>query len=261
MLKSIIDTSIRNILRYKVFSAINFIGLASGMSLGLLIIILLQEQFLFDRFHAEGDRIYRVNTMAIRTDGTREPYASAPLPLGKVIYDDYTFAEQVVLVDNSIRTEGRYGLVEVPIHGLYASPTFLEVFHFPMHKGDNHLALSTPYSIVLSKSAAKKLAGTSDPMGQTVTLDGLGEYTVTGVLEEFPGHTHFDFEVLISLSSMEMGHSIQSNMKAIDDWNNYYSGYVYITLAHGQSTEHVENSLKQIVATHYADLPLEARDR
>lgn len=261
MFKSIILTSIRNIFRNKVFSAINFLGLSASMSLGLLIIVVIQEQFSYDHFHSNGDRIYRINTLALRKDGKKEPYASTPLPLGKVIRDNYAFAEQVVQIDNSIHAEASNENITVPIQGLYASPEFLQVFNFPLKKGDMRSTLQAPYSAVLTQQAASKLFGTSEAVGQMITLHGRGDFIVTGVLQPFPGSTHFDFEILASITSMEVGQSISAQKKALDDWNNYYSGYVYFKLLEGQSIETVEKYLHEISATQYANLTLETRDK
>src|SRR5689334_13402792 len=96
MFKSIFTTALRNIIRNKVFSAINLIGLSVSMSLGMLIIMIAKEAFSYDKFHKDADRIFRINTMALRVDGGQEPYASTPFPLGTVIKENYTFAEEVV---------------------------------------------------------------------------------------------------------------------------------------------------------------------
>ena len=85
MFRSIVVTAFRNIFRNRAFSAINLAGLSISMSLGLLIITVIQEQFTFDKFHADTERIYRVNTRALRTDGGAKPYASVPFPLGQAI--------------------------------------------------------------------------------------------------------------------------------------------------------------------------------
>ena len=102
MLKSILTTALRNIIRNKSFSIINLIGLSVSMSLGMLIILIVKEQLTFDNFHQDSDRIYRVNTMALRVDGGREPYASAPLPIGRALKEDYPFTENVVSISRRL---------------------------------------------------------------------------------------------------------------------------------------------------------------
>ena len=76
----------------------------------------------------------------------------------------------------------------------YGSPDF------KLEKGNAATALSNPNSLVLTQAASKKIFGSRETLGQTLTIKGIGEFTVTGVLEEFPSKTHLDFEVLASTS-------------------------------------------------------------
>jgi putative ABC transport system permease protein len=166
MLKSILTTAIRNLFRNRSFSIINLAGLSVSMSLGLLIIMVISEQFTYDNFHSDADRIYRVNTMALRTGGGTEPYASTPLPIGRVIKDEYTFAEEVVTMNRRLRGDLVHGNVNVPINGLFADPSFLTVFNFPLEKGNSSTVLNDPNSLVLTKEAAEKIFGSNEPIGR-----------------------------------------------------------------------------------------------
>ena len=85
MLKSIITTALRNIYRNQTFSLINLIGLSVSMSLSMLIIMIVKEQYTFDTFHADSERIYRVNTRALRVEGGSEEYASTSYPVGAAL--------------------------------------------------------------------------------------------------------------------------------------------------------------------------------
>ena len=130
MLKSILTTAIRNIIRNRSFSLINLIGLSVSMSLAMLIILIVKEQLTFDNFHKDSNRIYRVNTMALRVDGNREPYASAPFPIGRALKEEYEFTENVVTISSRLNGDATHGNVNVPLHGLIADPSFLNVFNF-----------------------------------------------------------------------------------------------------------------------------------
>lgn len=261
MLKSIVTTALRNIMRNRSFSLINLIGLSVSMSLGLLVILVISEQFTFDNFHRDGDRIFRVNTLALRAGGGNEPYASAPLPIARVLKEEYTFAENVVRINSQFNGDAVWGNVNVPVRGLMADPSFLEVFNFPLEKGNPATALNDPNSLVLTMEAAQKIFGDRDPMGQTLTLSGYGEYQVTGVLKKFPGKTHFEFEILGSASALPLMEKENKVMPSVDDWNNYYTGYVYFKLKPGRQPAEVEKALAEMAAKYYANLKLETRDR
>jgi putative ABC transport system permease protein len=261
MLKSILTTALRNITRQASFSFINLTGLSVGMSLALLIITIVRDQYTFDNFHKDRDKIYRVNTMALRVNGGSEPYASTPLPLAKAISDDYTFADKIVRFDRWFRGDASHGNVNVPLKGMMTDASFFEVFNFPLEKGDASTALKDSKSIVLTHAAAEKLFGQADPLGQTITFGDYGEFQVTGVLKPFIEKTHLEFEVLGSLEALPLLEKEGKTEPVTDNWNNYYMTYVYFTLRDGHSIDEAERALPQIAKKYYAGLKLETRDR
>ncbi len=236
MLKSILITALRNIIRNKSFSIINLIGLSVSMSLGMLIILIVKEQLTFDNFHQDRDRIYRVNTNALRVEGGSEPYASAPLPIGRVLKEEYTFAENVVSISMRLGGDATYGNVNVPVRGLIVDPSFLQVFNFQLEKGNPSTALAEPNNLILTQESAERIFGKQEPLGQTISLSGYGEFTITGVLKKFPGRTHFEFEALASTTVLPAWEKDGIVDAAIDDWNNYYGNYVYFKLKQGPVT-------------------------
>lgn len=260
MLKNILTTALRNILRHRTFSLINLIGLSVSMSLAMLIILIVKEQYTFDNFHRDSDRIYRVNTRAIKIEGYTWDLASAPLPLGNVISDHYTFTEKVVRVNRFFLGDVTHGNVNVPMQGLLVDPSFLEVFNFPLLKGNSATALTEPNSLILTQHAAGKIFGKSDPIGQSLSVSGYGDFVVTGVLEEFASKTHFEFEMLGSTMALP---AIEKNKEkrivyetSLDNWNNYFTNYIYIKLKEGQSTKEVEQALAEISKKQYDGLTL-----
>ncbi len=261
MLKSILTTALRNILRQRSFSIINLAGLSVGMSLALLIIMIVRDQYTFDNFHHDRDNIYRINTRAIRVEGYSEPYASSPMPLGKAIADDYVFAEKIVRLDRAFSSDATYGSVTVPMRGLMSETSFFEVFNFPLEKGDASTALKDPKGIVLTHNAAEKLFGTHDPLGQPISYGPYGEFHVTGVMKPFISKTHFEFDLLGSLEALPLMEKAGTSMSVSDNWNNYYFSYLYFTLKEGHTEAEVEAALSQISKKYYAGLKLETRDK
>ncbi|MEK6783711.1 MAG: ABC transporter permease [Bacteroidota bacterium] len=222
MLKSIFTTAIRNIFRNRSFSLINLIGLSVSMSLSMLIILIVKEQLTFDNFHTSSDRIYRVNTMALRVDGNREPYASAPLPIARALKEEFEFTDDVVAISRRLTGDATYGNVNVPLRGLIADPAFLRVFNFQLEKGNLATALAAPNNLILTHESAERIFGKQEPLGQTISLSGYGEFVITGVLKRFPSKTHFDFEALASTAALP-GWEKQGIVNAsLDNWNNYY---------------------------------------
>src|SRR6185503_9589009 len=198
---------------------------------------------------------------ALRVGGGSEDYASAPLPLATVLKESYSFTEDVVRLNRNLNQDIVYEKVQVPAHGFFADPSFLEVFNFKLEKGNPATALSSPDGLVITSETAKKIFGNIDPIGKTVELRGFGNFTVNGVLEEFPGKTHFDFELLASINTLpllEKQHQISSSLQS---WTNYYSGHIYIKLQKGKRLSDVNAALAAISKKYYTDVKLETRDR
>jgi putative ABC transport system permease protein len=231
------------------------------MSLGMLIILIVKEQLTFDNFHKDGDRIYRINTRALRVEGGSEPYASAPFPIGRALKEDYTFTENVVSINRSLNADITYGNVNVPLKGLIADPSFLQVFNFQLEKGNPATALSQPNNLILTKETAERIFGTQEPLGQTVSIKGFGDFTITGVLREFPGKTHLEFEALASTTAMPNFERDGVINETLDNWNNYYANYIYIKLKEGRTPDEVTQALATISKKNYGNLKLETRDK
>ena len=261
MIRSIFTTALRNIYRNMSFSVINLIGLSVSMSLGMLIILLVKEQYTFDNFHQNPERIYRVNTNALRADGRVEPYATAPFPIGQVLKDDYSFTENVVRINRRLNGDITYGNVNVPLQGLIVDPSFLAVFNFPLEKGNPATALHERNGLVLTQESAEKIFGKHEPLGQTLTLSGYGEFVVTGVLKKFISKTHFEFEALASTAALPAFEKDGTVGATTDNWNDYYGSYIYFKLQEGHVPEEVEKALGAMAKKYYSDLKLETRDK
>ena len=226
MLKNILITSLRNFIRNRIFSLINLIGLSVSMSLGMLIIMIIKDQMAFDDFHKDSERIYRVNTHLLHPEWGNIDFASAPLPIGQALRDDYSFSENTVRINRELNGDATYLNVNVPLKGIFVDPSFLEMFNFPFLKGDPATALVAPNSLVLTKRTAEKVFGTTEPIGQIISLKGRGDFTITGVLQEFKNKTHFEFEMLCSMSTLPVLERNGAVSATLDNWSAYYNNYV-----------------------------------
>ena len=261
MLTNLLKTSLRNLLRHPAFSFINLVGLSVSMSLGLLIITVVKDQYAFDNFHQDAERIYRVNTRALRTSGDTEDYASAPLPIADALRDNYEFAEEVVTLCRQFNGDASYKETNVPVRGLLADPSFLRVFNFPLRRGNPETALNEPNGIVLTMETAARIFGDEEALGRSLTIGRYGDFKVTGVLEKFPSQTHFDFQVLVPMDRLSQFERDQLAMRTIDNWNNYYSSYIYFKLKETASVSEAATALETIAGEQYKNLKLETRDR
>jgi putative ABC transport system permease protein len=260
MLKNIIVTSLRNFFRNKSFSIINLVGLSVSMSLGMLIIMIIKEQFSFDKFHSDSERIYRINTLLHHPEWGTIDFASAPLPVGRALEDDYSLSENVVRINRQFHADASYLNVNLPLKGLIVDPSFNKLFNFPFQSGNPASALTAPNSLVLTKQTAERIFGTANPIGETISLSKYGEFTITGVLQAFEGKTHLDFEMLCSISTLPALEKRKVLGAPLDDWTAFYDNYVYFKLKKGRTSADVEQALAEINKKYCNGLRSEGRD-
>lgn len=246
MLKNYLVTTLRNVRKYRGFSFINISGLAVSMAVCLLVLLFVRDQYGYERFHPHAERVYRV------VSTVEEPYrtfrmATSPGPLGEVLRQDH--AQQVEAVVRMTRFGGRavQGALTLPFSGLYAEPTFFDVFGFPLVQGDPATALTAPYSVVLTEAAAQKLFGEADPMGQVLTRENVGDFTVTGVVRLAGYETNFEFEGLLSFATLVQRQAQGRNL-ALDDWGITSEYYTYFRLAPDADADVLAAALPGLIA-------------
>ncbi|WP_221408911.1 ABC transporter permease [Ohtaekwangia koreensis] len=254
MIGSYIKTSGRSIVRNKLFSGINIIGLAISMSVGLMMIAFVSDLFSYDDFHENGDRIYRVNTTDQRTDQRPFSLATSSVKAGRRIQETISGIEKVTLLRRGFGGDAKVGEATIPISGVWADEAFFNVFSFPLLQGDMKTALKEPYSIVLTEKSAKKIFGEGNALGQSVKFD-TANYIVTGVMKDIPKLSHMRFDVLVSFVNAEMNNISEDG--SFMDWTNIYSNYTYIVLPESGNPEHIQASLNKLSAKE--NIPLDNR--
>jgi putative ABC transport system permease protein len=224
MIGSYVKTSGRNIMRNKLFSFINILGLAISMSVGLLLIAFLFDLRSYDRFHKNGERIYRITNTLISDNEQNGKFASTSLKAGKLIREKVSGVEEVTILRNNFSGDAKVGDNILPVKGFWAESSLFRIFTFPMVQGNPETALKDPYSVVLTEMAAKKLFGNQAAIGKLIKMDTL-VYQVTGIIKDVPFFSHISFEVLVSLSTVEQ---INKNDKHFGEWANMWSSSVYV---------------------------------
>ncbi|MGA0558106.1 ABC transporter permease [Larkinella sp. VNQ87] len=252
MIGSYLKTSRRSLVRNKLFSFINIIGLAVSMSVGLLVIAFLTDLFSYDQFHEKKHRTYRLLTRNEMADKTVMNFASTSLKAGFKIRETIPGVEDVALIRRGFYSDAKVSEETIiPLEATWADPAFFKVFTFPLLKGNPATALKEPYSLVVTEKTARKLFGEADALGKTVRFDTVN-YTVTGVLKDIPKLSHFRFEALISLASM-LGQKTDSD-GGIMDWGNIFQNYVYLTLPENANLATIQAGLDKLSAAENAQL-------
>jgi putative ABC transport system permease protein len=241
MIGNYIKTSARNLMRNKLFSSINIVGLAISMSVGLLLIAFVLDLRSYDKFNKNGDRIYRI-TNIVTFNRDRGRFATTSIKTGKLIREKVTGVDDVTILRGDFSQDAIVGDGIIPIKGFWAEPSLFRIFTFPMLEGNADTALKDPYSIVLTESAAKKLFGNEAALGKAIKFGTL-DYQVTGIMKDIPFFSHINFEALVSLSTAEQ---LNKTNKDFDKWTSMSSNYVYLMLPEDPNIASIQAQLNAI---------------
>ena len=260
MIESYIKTSGRSIVRNKLFSAINIVGLAISMSVGLLIIAMMTDLLKYDRFHDKHARIFRVISHYQFNGRTGDDFnATTSLKSAKAIKQSFTGVEDVAILRREFSGDLTFGEKAIPLSGFWANEAFFKVFSFQLIHGNPATALKEPFSILLTEKSALKLFGNTHVVGKIVTMnDGSAdtlkskEYTITGIVRDLPVFSHIKFDMLGSLATREV---VEADNKDEMAWDNVWHWWTYILLPEGAKTNDVERNLTELSEKEDATVP------
>jgi putative ABC transport system permease protein len=230
MLNSYVKTSGRNLIRNKLFSSINIIGLALSMTVGLIVIAMIDDAYRYDRFHAHNDRIYRVITR-YEYNGRKDPgfYATSSLNAARNMQSSFGDVEAVAMLHRNFAGDLTFDDKKIPLEGYWSNEELFKVFSFTLLQGNPATALRDPFSIVLTEKSAQKVFGDVNVIGKVVRLNER-DYTITGLLQDIPKFSHIQFDMLGSLSTREILEKDSSRELA---WDNIWPMWAYVLLRDG----------------------------
>ena len=237
MFRNYIKIAFRNLWKNIGYSAINIFGLAIGLAICLLITLYIVDELRYDRYNEKAERIYRVNT-DIRFGGGDLHLAVASDPMGPTLKRDYPQVEEYTRIYASSGTKlikkGSDYINEPAV--AHVDSTFFNVFTLPAIAGDTRTALNEPNTVVITESAAKKYFNNINVIGKTVEADET-PYKITAVIKDIPQASHFHFDFLFSMDSVDYG------------WGNYLSNnfQTYVVLKEGTDYKEFEKNFKQVL--------------
>ena len=225
MFNNYMKTAWRHIRRRSGYTAITIFGLAAGLASCLTILLWVRDEMSYDRFHANAGTIQRVIVQASAPGGGSESFAVLPPNLGpalKAEFPEVLRMTRLLTLSQQIVSRGERRFYEKNVS--LVDPEFLQIFSFPLSRGDVRSALSAPRSIVLTRSAAAKYFGSEDPLGKTLRLNNRSDYTVTGILDDIPAQSHLAFDFLLpTADAREFG------FPNVDTWTQFsYETYVLL---------------------------------
>jgi putative ABC transport system permease protein len=240
MLKNYLKVAIRNIFRHKLYSFINIAGLAVGMSCTILILLWVNDEISYDRFHENGNNLYRIAFTNEQMDFYGDVH---PAPLAEFLEDNFP---EIIHATHIYPSELKLSNNEnsFSCSGKFVHEAFFDMFSFPAIAGNTKEAFSDPISIVLSEKLAHKLFGDSDPLGKTVKLEDNYDFTVTAVLKDIPQNSHIQFEYLLSV-----------DVNRIPQYWDNKCAPTYVQLQAGMSPESVNSKIMHVYNIHNIGSP------
>ncbi len=237
-------------MRHKLYTSINVLGLAIGLACGILILLYIQQEFAVDRSHTLSDRIYKViREKRSSTQTTYEEGTSGAL--GPVVKETFPEVETTVRIWQWL-VSAQYGKRKNRYTLTLIDDNFLDVFDFPLIKGDPETAFRTPYFTVITDDMAQHLFGDTDPMGQTVSVDNRifpGEYTVTGIVKAPQRSSDLHFH-LLTTTIPSVGKTPWTMWLPRQSWRPVNT---YVLLKTGQNAETLQTKMQPLIKQYMGD--------
>lgn len=237
MLKYCIKLSVRNILKNKSYSFIRIGGLSIGLAASILIMMYVQYEHSYDRFHDDSKNIYRLCT----PDHPYHPPQTAGILAEKL--PEISCYTRVLPPEEWILKHGDKQLKEKVI--AFVDPDFFKIFTFKLLEGNPETVLEKPYSVVITEDLAQKFFGNENPIGKSLTLRNKNDYIITGLMKKMPGNSHFQYRVFATLKSAEneFGNDWMNNW----GWGNFL---VYFKMKDHFSKKNVDAKCSAIMTQH-----------
>ncbi|MCK5370432.1 MAG: ABC transporter permease, partial [Cyclobacteriaceae bacterium] len=260
MIRNYFKVAIRNLFRDSFYSFINIFGLSIGITACLLILLYVNNELSYDKFHKDFDRIYRVTTKAKMSETETMFMGVSSVPLSDRFRNDIEEIESITRLFQFSRTIKHEENVFSEEGMLYADSTFFDVFDFEILQGDPNTMLRDPYSLVMTEETAiryfgEQIVNSGSALDQKIQINN-DLFQITGILKNVPSNSHFTFDMLVSMSTNDDAlNPIWLNM-------NYFT---YLKLREGVKPNDLKDKLIDIIVANvvpqviaYMNVPAES---
>ncbi|MBO6623061.1 MAG: ABC transporter permease [Balneola sp.] len=240
MLKNYFKIAFRSFKKNKAYSAINIFGLAIGITSLIFILLFIQDELSYDKFHENKDRIYRVTGSYDRGEQKRVESALTTYQLGPQIDFQFPQVEKAVRISPNNNSNFLINGENIRQENIvFADSGFFDVFSFPLVEGDKKHLFKVANEAVLTQSTAQKMFGDVNPIGSVIEMDGI-PITISGIMKDTPSNSHFSASMIISSETIHD----QYPSWVRDNWSGT-SHYTYILLDKNISPEVFEQELNK----------------
>ncbi|RYY09156.1 MAG: ABC transporter permease, partial [Chitinophagaceae bacterium] len=235
MLTNYIKIALRNLKRHKAYSMLNIAGLAIGMACSILILLWVQQEQSYDRFHTNASHLFR-----LRGSAGDFHAAVSPAGMGAGLQRELPQVKAFVRLSHLQATLFEHGNTKLSEKNtFYADSNFLDIFSFELAAGNRQLAMSRPDAVIITEEMAMKYFGTKNAVGKTLKRNNRDLVTVTGVFNNIPSASHLQFDFIMPIAAIAGEH----NDLKTNTWDNF-NFYTYLLL--DQSVVAGEPSVKAL---------------
>ncbi|MDF9796065.1 putative ABC transport system permease protein [Catalinimonas alkaloidigena] len=247
MLKNYFKIALRSLLKNKVFTFINILGLAIGIAACLLILQYVQQELSYDDFHVNKENLYRVKQNRYNKGVLTTEWAAGCGAAGYELKEGFAEVEAYATLRPTdgvvIYKQAPNGPVSFKEEKIFfATASFLPMFSFDLLDGDEETALVEPYKAVISASAAQRYFGAEDPLGKRISVNDEHEYEISGVFRDIPENSHLKFDFLFSYSTFT-GWAGEEVVTAWQ-WDGFYT---YLQLKDGTDPKALEEKFPALI--------------
>jgi len=250
MLKNYFNIAVRNLLKHKFYSFLNILGLSIGLSCFMLITSYIMQETNFDSHYKDSDQMYRVDFRAT-LNGEDHISSKVGSPTGAALKRDYPEVINATRLNDAgnwfVKKKGDVSSFKEELV-LMADSNFFDFFTTELVYGNKDKILSRPNTLALDLTTSKKIFGDMNPVGEVLVLDNRTDYEVTGVYRDLAQNSHFNHNILLSMSSFEWANSNNSNNWLSTNFNTY------IKLKEGFDYHLLEEKFPGMIQTYCAPL-------
>ena len=253
MFKNYFKIAIRSFIGQKFYSLINTIGLALGIAACILILLFVQDELSYEKVFSNNEQIYR-----LVEDFPMGPHlsqsATVPFPTKNTLMADFPEITNAALIfrPSSWGNSPVLKLEDVEFYEddfIFAEPSFLEIYNMKFIEGDAKDALKGPDQLILTKSIAKKYFGDQDPIGKRLNLSNFRDLEVIGVIEDLPGNTHLQFNMIASFETFKS--FFANNPTFFETQWVWVAAWMYFTVEDEHAAEKISKGLPDFVKRHF----------
>nr|MCU0388339.1 ABC transporter permease [Chitinophagaceae bacterium] len=248
MFRNYLKLAWRNIISNKGFSTLNILGLATGIAATAIILLWIDYELRFDKFHEKIDRIYEAYNLDVNSKGEKSVWNTTPKVMASAIQQDYPEVETTARFNWGSDALFSYGDKRIKAPGNIVDSTFLQIFSFPLLSGQPDQALMGTNSIVLTEGLAREIFGNEAPVGKTVLINNQYNFMVSGVLKDLPANSQFNFKFLVPWAF--------ARQTGMDDnyWGNN-STRTFVLLKSGSEINPFNKKIKNLRKKYDSDSP------